>query len=93
VSERSVILRVNVGLGGFPHFVLLHRRAFRGVGSSAGEKPTGQSTTRTARSATWSRLTRHARLRLVGLDLRFGTLVFDGRSGGLRLRTVAILGE
>lgn len=60
-----------------------------GFGGSASEKPAGQTATRTARGASGSGLAGNARLRLIGLGLRFEARLFDyGCSFNWRLAAV-----
>jgi hypothetical protein len=74
---------------------LIRFRGFDAFGGSAGEKPTGQSATRTARSVCWSRLAGNARLRFVRFNLRFETFRLRDWStcGGFQHWPPAILRE
>jgi hypothetical protein len=74
---------------------LIRFRGFDAFGGSAGEKPTGQTAARTARSVCWSRLAGNARLRFVRFNLRFEAFRLRDWStcGGFRNWPPAILCE
>src|SRR5258708_24824358 len=86
-AQRSFLVLIRLRGCRATHFIrkifgdgLIRFRCFDAFGGSAGEKPTGQSATRTARSVCRSRLAGNARLRLVRFYLRFEAFRFHERS-------------
>lgn len=95
IGNGSVVFRVDIGGSGFAEFFLFAGRKLFGFGRSAGKQPTGQSTTRAARSASRSGLTSNARLRRIQFGLRFEPfrLSYRSRSGCLDRRPATIFGQ